>query len=375
MAWLIITSKNVPPSIYKLGAGWVAIGRSESNQFQIVETSISARHCEVCVQEDELLVRDLLSTNGTFVGGRRIAEAVVKAGGTLRLGDVELRFDTRGAGATAGSLLLAGQPTLPTPEPAVPGLFPASDAADESCKVLFVDDSLAFLELFGELCSEFSEHAWKIYKAASADSALALLHEVTVDLVVLDIGMPLMDGLQLLTIITRRYPGQKIAVVTGNATPERRAYALAHGAELFLEKPVTADGLSNVFKMLEELLLWDHHREGFTGALQQVNLQEVLHVECGGRHSSVLEIRNPVLHGEIYIENGDVIHAVAGELTGQTAFHHLLALRGGDFHVQPFRQPKQRTIDVRWEFLLMDAARMVTSDTAFLTKTNIRPRA
>ena len=232
--------------------------------------------------------------------------------------------------------------------------------------MLFVDDSMAFLELFGDLCAEFSNQTWKIHKATSADAALARLREQAVDLVLLDITMPLLDGLQLLGIINRRYPGLKIAVMTGSATEAKRADALANGAELFLEKPLTADGMRSVFNVLHDLVSWN--REGFTGALRQVGLQEVIQVECNGRHSSILEIRNPEMRGQIYIEAGAVTHAAVGELTGELAFQRLLSLRGGEFELKPFKAPPQRTINIRWEFLLMDAARATDEETILIQK-------
>jgi len=118
--------------------------------------------------------------------------------------------------------------------------------------------------------------------------------------------------------------------------------------------------------MLNDLLSWD--REGFTGGLRQVNLQEVIQVECNGRHSSILEIRNPEMHGQIYIEAGAVTHAAVGDLAGEPAFYRLLSLRGGDFQVKPFKSPPQRTIDTRWEFLLMDAARAADEETELTKK-------
>jgi len=122
--------------------------------------------------------------------------------------------------------------------------------------------------------------------------------------------------------------------------------------------------MKSVFNVLHDLVSWN--REGFTGALRQVNLQEVIQVECNGRHSSILEIRNPELRGQIYIEAGAVTHAAVGELAGEAAFYRLLALRGGDFQLKPFKAPPQRTIDTRWEFLLMDAARATDEETVFL---------
>jgi hypothetical protein len=61
-----------------------------------------------------------------------------------------------------------------------------------------------------------------------------------------------------------------------------------------------------------------------------------------------------------------VTHAAVGPLTGEQAFHRLLSLRGGQFQVKPFKLPPQRTIDSRWEFLLMDAARASDEETVRL---------
>ena len=190
------------------------------------------------------------------------------------------------------------------------------------------------------------------------------------DLAVLDIGMPMLDGLQLLGIIRRRYPEIKIAVMTGNATDARRADSLASGAELFIEKPFTPDGIKVVFNMLNDLVSFTH-REGFTGALRQVGLQELIQMECIGRHSSILEIRNQKLRGQIYIETGSITHAVAGTLVGEKAFHQLLSMTGGEFQLKPFQAPAQRTVHGGWEFLLLEAARRSDEDTVLLSKKSV----
>lgn len=379
MARLVVLNQSLNGVAHELGEKWATIGRADGNTFQLVEGSVSGRHCEVQVRGEELLVRDLLSTNGTFVGGRKISEAVMKPGQTLRLGDVELRYESSAPGTLSGapfnSKMLVASFSAPKPT-AVPGKKPeaAAEPADDSAKkfhVLFVDDSKAFLESFGELCSEFSNRSWQVHTAASADRALALLQQCLLDLVVLDIGMPMLDGLQLLGIIRRRHPGVKIAVITGNATEARRADALANGAEVFLEKPVTPEGLKLAFNVLNDLISW--HSEGFTGALRQVGLPEVIQVECNGRHSSILEIRNPEMRGQIYIEAGVITHAVAGDLSGEKAFCRLLALRGGDFEVKPFKAPPQRTIESRWEQLLMEAARATDEETVLVNRPAAAP--
>jgi CheY-like chemotaxis protein len=374
MPRLVIANLSLAGSMFELGEAWATIGRADGNSIQVVEPSVSGRHCEVRLRDGELFVRDLASTNGTFAGGQKISEATVRPGQLLRLGDVELRFETTSAAknpvapvsfnsadAEAQTMFIT-RPSAEKksgPETILP--------ADESklFHVLLVDDSMAFLELFGSLCAEYSRRAWQIHTATSADRALALMQDRPVDLVVLDIGMPMLDGLQLLTMIRRRHPAVKVAVITGHASDARRTDALASGAELFLEKPVTADGMKSAFNVLHDLVSWES--EGFTGSVRKVGMQEVIQMECNGRHSSLLEIRSPELRGQIYIEAGAIVHAVAGDDSGEQAFFKLVSMRGGDFQVRPFREPAQRTIHQAWEFLVMESAR-IADETGFVPK-------
>jgi CheY-like chemotaxis protein len=372
MAKLVVVSPALGGLSHELTGGWATIGRADGNTFQIVEASISGRHCEVRLQGNELVVRDLLSTNGTFVQDKKIAEAVLKSGEVLRLGHVELRLEFSATPAPSSKPTRTDAPAavltpFPVQKPAAPAKPESDSDSTRKHHILFVDDSLAFLDTFSKLCSVFANNAWEIHCAATADRALAILQESPIELVVLDIGIPVVDGIQLLGIINQRYPGLKIAVMTGNATEANRAACLSNGAELFIEKPVSADGIKVVFNLLNDLMSWAH-REGFSGALRQVGMQEVIQMECIGRHSSILEIRNRQLRGQIYIEAGVVTHAAVGTLVGDQAFYRLLSLKGGEFHVKPFRAPPQRTIQERWEFLLMEAARVCDEETVLIRK-------
>ena len=388
MAKLVVINKTLTTMSHDLGEKWVTIGRHDGNVFQIAETSVSGRHCEVRLRGDELVVRDLQSTNGTFADGKKISEGVVKPGQMLRVGEVELRFEasTSAPAAKPGTSfvtkMLATNTASAAPKPVAampPKAAPVADAKPvnppeaagvpaKKFQVLFVDDSLAFLETFTELCGILSNQAWEIYSAPSADRALAILQENHIDLVVLDIGIPMVDGIQLLGIISRRYAGIKIAVMTGKANENNRATCLAGGAELFIEKPVSPEGIKVVFNMLNDLVSWTH-REGFSGRLRQVGLQELIQMECIGRHSSILEIRNQHTLGQIYIEAGAITHAAVGTLTGENAFYKLLKLTGGEFQVKPFKAPPQRTVQSDWENLLMEAARAYDEETAFIAAT------
>ncbi len=167
----------------------------------------------------------------------------------------------------------------------------------------------------------------------------------------------MLDGILFLHILNRSHPDLKKAVIPANATEEKRSAGLAEGAELFIEKPRTPEGLKSIFIMLEELITWTP-QAGFQGVLRRVGLQDVIQMACLGRTSSILEIHNLQLRGWVYIEDGRIIHAEAGDLAGEAAFYKLLALASGEFQLQPFESPSKRTIEGQWGFMLMEAARV-----------------
>ena len=223
--------------------------------------------------------------------------------------------------------------------------------------VLFVDDEPDFLRLITESFRDLSGGRWQMHRAGSADEALEMLNRQRMDLVVVDINMPLLDGVQLLRILNRRHPEIKKVTLTGFATEDKRNECLANGAELFIEKPRSPQGYKSVFGMLDELASWTP-QQGFHGMLRQVGLNDVIQMECLGRNSSILEINNQRQQGRIYIQDGTIIHAVCGEESGEQAFYKLLSISGGQFKLHPFEAPPQKTIEGSWEFLLMEAARV-----------------
>ena len=209
---------------------------------------------------------------------------------------------------------------------------------------------------------------YAVREASNGRQALDAIAEGTPDLMVLDMNMPVLDGVQLLNLVHRRYPGVKKAVLTGSASAGDRAACLANGAELFIQKPLSSDEMKAVFTTLNELITWAQ-RKGFSGMLRQVGLPDVIQIECWRRNSSILEVRNQRLQGQIYIEAGVIVHAAVGTLVGEKAFYRLLSLTDGEFHLQTFKQPFERTVHGQWEFLLMEAARIHDEEaTTIITK-------
>ena len=101
MLKLVVLSPGMTGRTQELKADKTTIGRLEDNTFQIAEPSVSSHHCEVLLRGSEVVVRDLNSTNGTYISGEKVTESVLKPGQILRLGQIEMRLETDAAGAPA----------------------------------------------------------------------------------------------------------------------------------------------------------------------------------------------------------------------------------------------------------------------------------
>jgi pSer/pThr/pTyr-binding forkhead associated (FHA) protein len=121
MSRLLITNGVQQGRVLRLKAGVNRIGRSTGNHLQIPDPSISSSHCEVIYSDGQVLVRDLNSTNGTFIDGEQVREGSIRIGQMLQLGNVELKFEepVRPDEATGVNV-----PELPTSQPPLSGLLP-----------------------------------------------------------------------------------------------------------------------------------------------------------------------------------------------------------------------------------------------------------
>ena len=72
--------------------GRLMLGRSSDCQLVFADDTVSRRHAELCLVEGRWMLRDLGSSNGTWVNGRRVMEAEVAPGDELQLGGCALRL-------------------------------------------------------------------------------------------------------------------------------------------------------------------------------------------------------------------------------------------------------------------------------------------
>ena len=221
---------------------------------------------------------------------------------------------------------------------------------------LFIDDDESFLELARRAVTHYTGARWDVLTAPNASGGLALLDQQPVNAILIDIHMPVMDGVQLLSVLQNRHPLLPKIMLTGDGSESSRSGSLRNGAELFLTKPETREGWREVIAAMEHLA--DAQAgDGFRGVLRKVGLQDILQLTCLARHSVVLRVRSQFAEGLVYVEDGRIIHAQCGDLTGEEGFNAIMALPRGEFDLQPFAPPPVQSIYQQWEFLVMEAAR------------------
>jgi putative nucleotidyltransferase with HDIG domain len=101
-------------------------------------------------------------------------------------------------------------------------------------RVLAVDDNASLLRF---LVSAFSANACTVTSASTAEAALELIAGEEFDLVVSDIKMPGLTGLDLLRAVKGRHPGTPVVLITGAPSVTSAVFGLRHGAYDYLPKP------------------------------------------------------------------------------------------------------------------------------------------
>ena len=115
--------------------------------------------------------------------------------------------------------------------------------------VLLVDDNRVARMMLRLVIAELRPD-WVISEAASAEEALDIARGSTFDVLLIDVGLPGMSGLDLAVRLRETFPGAGIAMVTANIQKPVRDRAAAIGAA-FIEKPLKPDALLAFFASLE----------------------------------------------------------------------------------------------------------------------------
>lgn len=221
-------------------------------------------------------------------------------------------------------------------------------------KLLLLDDDQEFLDMYQDILRNLPSKP-EIHLATSASRALALLEAEQFHLLISDLAMPHVDGLQVVSIVRRKFPEVRTAVLTAVADEQFRMRAYALGIDLFLEKPRDRKDVAILLDCLESLL--DPRQTGGFRGVQSKNLVDILQLECLSQSSSILKVtglssQRP--EGKIWIQAGEIIDAEVGEDSGTEAFRKILGWKTGHFEILPPDPEHPRRITTSYQGLLLE---------------------
>jgi predicted regulator of Ras-like GTPase activity (Roadblock/LC7/MglB family)/DNA-binding response OmpR family regulator len=215
-------------------------------------------------------------------------------------------------------------------------------------KVLIVDDEEDMLWMLQRNLDSGIPNI-ETFTAQSGEDALDVLNENEIDLVITDINMPGMSGLELLTEISSKWKETKVLIMTAYPSSAFENTARKEGALQFVEKPFD---INDMRKLVEDTLQSDQPSTSSGG----IALVDIIQFNGLAKSTSALKVTKGDEDGMIYFREGKVVHAHYGAETDEAAFFQILEIEGAEIQSIDGMKPSTSSISRTVESLMLEAA-------------------
>jgi YesN/AraC family two-component response regulator len=237
------------------------------------------------------------------------------------------------------------------------GILPYSETINENInmlkdlkKVLIVDDEETLTWSMAKSLSK-DRDKYEVIIANNGKEALTQLKDNKIDLVISDIRMPDINGLDLLVKIRKDYPDTKVIIMTAYGSSDVQKEANRRGSLYYVEKPFE---ISDIRKIIVDLI---GKKKGFQGKVFGLQLTDIIQMNCLSRVTTALTFTKDSEKGVIYLNEGEIVHAECGEEQGTDAFYKIMSWQEGEFVSNIGIVSPLQTIHQSWEHLLVEAMR------------------
>ncbi|WP_243304885.1 response regulator [Geothrix oryzisoli] len=231
-----------------------------------------------------------------------------------------------------------------------PARRPPSDPEAPARTLLVVEDDRATLSLYRAGLKGLQ--GFRILSAQNGLEALEVLRQEVVHVLVTDLDMPVMDGFNLITKVSRLYPQIPVIVMTGLDESQHLNTPLDLGAVRILGKPLRLGFLMEVIRTAVQAEA--------VGVIRGLSLGSILQLLSWEKKSCTLTVKAEAGMGLLYLNRGEVIHAAYRDQEGFRAVYEILTWDHPDIEfVETCRV--ERTIDTPLTELLMNMALITDS--------------
>jgi CheY-like chemotaxis protein len=230
--------------------------------------------------------------------------------------------------------------------------------------ILMVDD-----ELDNRVMMRYFLESWgyEVELAANGQEALAKVAEQRPALVLLDLEMPVMDGFETCNRLKSDPETESLPVImfTGLEATADKVKGIRKGADDYVVKTVDPEEIQARIEMILrrsqrfERPPAPENGNGavLSGSLEDKSFPEAFQLAMAYGESGTLSLKNDTEVGSVFLVDGDVVHAVYGELEGEHAFYELAVWNKGHFSYKVGERTPKRTIEAKGQSLLMEATR------------------
>jgi len=230
-------------------------------------------------------------------------------------------------------------------------------------KILLVDDNPMII---GMLRHELAELA-PVTTANNGADALAHAIDDPPDLIITDYQMPGFDGRQLINRLKARPATAKIPIIVlaARADISEKLRPMQDAVEDYVEKPFyVREAVARVKRVLDRIALEKLAKEApgetvLRGNLAQMNVIDLLQSLELGHKTCELAISNNGENCSLYFTDGQISHAVYGDLKGDDAVYKVLAWTSGNFQIDFEVSSSQTTCTRSTQGLLMEGLRLL----------------
>jgi DNA-binding NtrC family response regulator len=131
------------------------------------------------------------------------------------------------------------------------GITKTFNADPPVLKVLVIDDEKSFIE---EMCEFLRKSGYSCMEAGSGREGLKILKNQEIDLLILDVMLPGMNGLEVLKLVKSAYPQLEVIIISGHGNMDTVITAMRHGALDYLRKPLRHSDIQIAIERSEKFI-------------------------------------------------------------------------------------------------------------------------